>query len=905
MPADQRESKRRPWRTLALLYLALLVLSHGVAWLRQTAPERPANVRAAKVQVVEGHTRGTREVEVAYRVFGNKRSTDFVPMLFLHGSPGDSESLVKLANAFAPGRRLYAPDFPGFGHSTRDVPDYSVEAHAEYVVQFLEALEIESVDVLAFSMGGGVAVHLASRAPERVRSIAYVASIGVQETELFGNYLLNHAVHGLQLAAIRGAQLLLPHFGALDDDFPLNVPYARNFYDTDQRPLRELLGRIEQPFAIIHGERDFLVMPETAREHHRIVPHSELTMLDTSHFLVWTMPHEVAGLVEGFFERVDRGEALSRGQASEERQARAREPWNAADAPRFEGPALLVAFLLLAAATLVSEDLTCIGAGLLVAQGRLGFVTATLACFVGIFVGDMLLYLAGRWLGRPALKRAPLRFVVTPAGVVRATHWFEARGAGVIFLSRFLPGLRLPTYVAAGILRMRFGVFALYFLLAGIVWTPILVGSSTWLGARALDYLESFERWALPGILGIAFGILLLQRLIVPLFTFRGRRLLLASWRRKRHFEFWHPVVFYIPVALYIAWLALRYRSLTVITAANPGIPTGGFIGESKSEILDALAGAGDAVARHVLIPAAAPAEERAQTALSFMQEAELDYPIVFKPDVGQRGSGVCILHDRPALEAAVRDMRVDCILQEFAAGPEYGVFWIRHPDAERGEIFSVTEKRLPEVTGDGEHSLEELILRDDRAVCAAHAYFEANAERLGEVPARGEAVQLVELGTHCRGAVFYDGAGLVTPELAERIETISNGFEGFWFGRYDLRASSEEALRAGRGFKILELNGLTSEATHVYDPRHTLVAAYRTLMRQWRLAFEIGAANRARGAQASSIRELFRAWRSYQSLQRSHPGNDNVGEETLHVDAAAEQAGQDETQKAPNLAEA
>ena len=72
-----------------------------------------------------------------------------------------------------------------------------------------------------------------------------------------------------------------------------------------------------------------------------------------------------------------------------------------------QGMSSAVLIILLAASTLISEDQTCIGAGLLVAQGRIDFLAGAFACFFGIFVGDLLLFVAGRWLGRPVLQRAP------------------------------------------------------------------------------------------------------------------------------------------------------------------------------------------------------------------------------------------------------------------------------------------------------------------------------------------------------------------------------------------------------------------------------------------------------------------------------------------------------------------
>jgi len=876
-------SGRRRWQIAALVYIGLLALSHGVVHWSDRPQEEARDLspgrRVARVLAVDRGQRTDETIELVYDDgFGKdpERQVEALEsgrptLLLLHGSPGDAGNFWKLAQALPDRYRLVAPDLPGFGDSEQHVPDYSIAAHADYVIQLLDALEIDAVHVVAFSMGGGVAAHLAEHAPQRVLSMSFVAAIGVQETELFGNHLLNHAVHAFQLGVIQGLRWLVPHFGALEV-LEKGVPYARNFYDSDQRPLRGLLSRYRAPMLIVHGADDFLVPPETAREHERIVPQSELQMLATSHFLIWTLTEKVAGLIDEFVSRVERGEAPTRSQASAERVLRARAAFDPLDAPRFEGPALLLALLLLAAATLVSEDLTCIGAGLLIAQGRIGFASATIACFAGIFIGDLLLYLAGRWLGRPALEKRPLKWFVKSSSVESATHWFEARGARVIFLSRFLPGLRLPTYVAAGILHMRVSVFALYFLLAGALWTPILVGCAALAGQRALDFLNSFERWALPAFLLFALAILSIQRLIVPLFSYRGRRLLIASWRRKRSFEFWPPLVFYVPVAFYIAWQGLRHHSLRLVTAVNPGIPTGGFVGESKADILDALAGSGELVARHLLLRADSPAVQRLADARAFMAAQGHGFPIILKPDVGQRGSGVQILKSEEALQSALTEMAIDCLLQEYVEGPEYGVFYIRRPGAKRGEIFSITEKRLPVVHGDGQSTLEQLILRDERAVCAAEIYFLSNAHRLQQVPAREEPVELVQLGAHCRGAVFRDGHHLLTQALEDRIEEISRGFEGFHFGRFDMRAPSAEAFSAAEGFKILELNGLTSEATHIYDSRHGVAHAYRVLFEQWRLAFEIAASNRRDGCEPATIRELFQAWRDYGKLQQRHP---------------------------------
>lgn len=532
---------------------------------------------------------------------------------------------------------------------------------------------------------------------------------------------------------------------------------------------------------------------------------------------------------------------------------------------------LAILMSLIALSTLISEDLTCIGAGLLVAQGRIDFLLGAFACFFGIFVGDILLFFAGRCLGRPVLKRAPLKWFVRASDVEKSSVWFSRRGLAVIFASRFVPGARLPTYFAAGLLDTSFWWFALYFLLAGVVWAPLLVGLSKVLGGEVVKSALIQNQAAFIKILAAALIVFVVARLIVRLSSYKGRRLLLSKWRRLTRWEFWPAWVFYLPVIAYVACLALRHRSLTLFTAANPAIVGGGFVGESKIEILKGLSGSADRVARAALIESALAHEARIRRAQSFMADHGLRFPVVLKPNMGQRGSGVAVARSEAELRDYLSRSPVDTIIQEHVAGAEFGVFYYRRPSEAKGRIFSITEKRFPIVTGDGASTLEQLILADPRAVCMARFYLDKQGEHLLDRPAKGEAVQLVELGTHCRGAIFLDGGWVKTARLEQAFDEISRGFEGFYFGRFDVRAPSVEAFRQGSDFKIIELNGVTSEATHIYDPRNSLLAAYRVLFEQWRLAFEVGAANRARGVEPTSVRALVRLMSEYKQSARFH----------------------------------
>ena len=88
---------------------------------------------------------------------------------------------------------------------------------------------------------------------------------------------------------------------------------------------------------------------------------------------------------------------------------------------------------------------------------------------------------------------------------------------------------------------------------------------------------------------------------------------------------------------------------------------------------------------------------------------------------------------------------------------------------------------------GDGRSTLEELILADERAVCLPHVHARVHAAELHRVPARGESVPLVEIGSHCRGAVFFDATHLVNPAIEAAVDAVAQGFGGFYFGRFDV----------------------------------------------------------------------------------------------------------------------
>jgi membrane protein DedA with SNARE-associated domain len=523
----------------------------------------------------------------------------------------------------------------------------------------------------------------------------------------------------------------------------------------------------------------------------------------------------------------------------------------------------------LALATFVSENLTSISAGLMVAKGVINFIPATSACLAGIFVGDLLLYLAGRWLGKNFVRRAPLKWFVSEADIVRSSQWFEKRGFFLIFITRFFPGTRLATYFTAGILGVGFLRFTIYFLFAAIIWTPLLVGVSTILGGQMLEWFEVYQHFALVGLLAVVLSLLVLLKIVVPLFSRRGRRLLKGKWLRFSRWEYWPLWKFYPPIILYVAWLGIKHRSFTWFTATNPGIPMSGLVLESKHEILTALKPSGSVIPRLGLITQSTELEVKLTQLNEHLNKLDIRFPVVLKPDIGERGLGVAIIHSNDEAGKYFEKSRSDIIVQGFVDGLEYGIFYYRFPDEESGHIFSITDKRFTEITGDGKQSLEALILNNEGALAMAPFFTKKIAHRLFDIPPEGEAIKLAEIGTHSRGSTFLDGTHLVTPKLEAEIARISKAYAGSFFGRFDLKAPTVEDLKNGENIRVLELNGISSEATSIYDPKNGLSSAYRILFQQWRIASEIVSQNIENGIQPASFLQVFRQYQTYKKREK------------------------------------
>jgi hypothetical protein len=345
-------------------------------------------------------------------------------------------------------------------------------------------------------------------------------------------------------------------------------------------------------------------------------------------------------------------------------------------------------------------------------------------------------------------------------------------------------------------------------------------------------------------------------------------------------FEFWPGWLFYAPVVVFWIINAIKYRSITLPALANPRIDAGGICGESKNDILH-LAGP---LARRWIADFAGMTTSGHNDgndlalAEAAMARAGLAYPVVAKPDMSCNGVGVRVVHNAAELAKYLREFPRATRLQLqtlVTYEGEAGIFYIRHPDQKSGRITSVTLKFPPTITGDGSRTIRELVAADPRLNAVARLLLPKLKDKAAQIPAAGEKIRLVFVGNHCRGSTFKDGMDIVTPALTARIDEIARDVTDLFFSRIDLRYESLEALRAGKNFKIIEINGSGSEATHIWDPAMTIIAAYKTQFFHYGESFKIGAAIRKLGQRPTSLGRLIWIWRHQKRLMAAYPAND------------------------------
>lgn len=287
----------------------------------------------------------------------------------------------------------------------------------------------------------------------------------------------------------------------------------------------------------------------------------------------------------------------------------------------------------------------------------------------------------------------------------------------------------------------------------------------------------------------------------------------------------------------------------------------GGMFGESKFEVLEKVPIPSKPKTILIKLPATTG------TVLQQMCERGLTFPIIFKPDLGERGWMVRKISNEEDIGNYLEKIKIDFLAQELVDLPlEFGVFYVRYPGEAFGRVTSIVGKEMLNVTGDGRKTLQVLILEKERAKLQWNSLKVAYQDRLTHIIPLGEKMELVSIGNHCLGTKFLNENGLITVKLSASFDRISKQIEGFYFGRFDLRVASLHDLENGN-VRVLELNGCGAEPAHIYEPGFSFSEALGVLFRHWHDIYRISKENHKRGVAYISFREARIIYKNFKTL--------------------------------------
>lgn len=318
--------------------------------------------------------------------------------------------------------------------------------------------------------------------------------------------------------------------------------------------------------------------------------------------------------------------------------------------------------------------------------------------------------------------------------------------------------------------------------------------------------------------------------------------------------------VFLLPLILWAIFRTLKSGTLWTLSAANPGLTFGGFFGFPKTEAYDLLPP--ESYPTTVLIKPGTSFEET----LDKIKSVGLEFPFVVKPDGGMVGLLVRVMEDEAQLREYHELVQADWMAQAMVNyNTEVGVFYVRRPDEEKGQIVGLNQKVPLSVIGDGKTTLGELVKANERTAEFEKEIFVKQEKNWGNIPAKGEFVQLIFTGNRKNGAKLVEKYDEIDDQLVALFDKFSHYKDGIYYGRYDIKCESLESLRRGENYAILEFNGVHSGYGHLYHCGKSSKEVYTEVHRLWNELYDISTVNHKKGTPYISF---FGGWKFiYKSL--------------------------------------
>src|SRR6266567_3501862 len=207
-------------------------------------------------------------------------------------------------------------------------------------------------------------------------------------------------------------------------------------------------------------------------------------------------------------------------------------------------PALLAstAIILL---SFVSEDAATISSALSIFGGPLSWPLGFVSCFAGIWLGDLGLYSLARCSGKNVLRSRWLARLTDPATITHCEKTFARNSTFALIASRFVPGTRLPTYLAAGLFAMPARRFALITAIGALVWISAFFALTKLLGSHAVAWF-TFAQTKVAAFVFTALFLFSALFVIRKFLTVPILHQITIGARRWMPWEFWPAWLFYV-----------------------------------------------------------------------------------------------------------------------------------------------------------------------------------------------------------------------------------------------------------------------------------------------------------------------------------------------------------------------
>ena len=332
-----------------------------------------------------------------------------------------------------------------------------------------------------------------------------------------------------------------------------------------------------------------------------------------------------------------------------------------------------------------------------------------------------------------------------------------------------------------------------------------------------------------------------------------------------KRYEFWPARLFETPFYLWLGLQCLRRRiGVRTLAKANYALNHGEIGLGSKFDTHNAFDEKYFLPTR--LLPDQLTTQEKAAFIRTFGQQH--GYPLLLKSNVGCVGKGIIKLASEEDVEAALSSVIGDYILQKFTPfNTEFGVFYARHQGKPR--ITGINRKHFPCVIGNGTDSLASLAKNHYRYSDHWHAFMQYHDT--SRILREGETVQLSFIGSHTLGCKFTDESHLITKQLQEAVFNVFDNQPGYNFGRIDIKAESPEAFFKGE-FVVIEVNGVASLPTHMFDPKYSLTEAYTIFLQHAGLLARIAQEHRQKPMTFLPVGQLLKQIKAgHDTLNEAH----------------------------------